>query len=90
MSKREGLEGLELLGPLNLFLGPILFVAEQIADQAEEAMLDDKAIVSQLTRLGADLDAGRIDEASFEEQEAVLLERLEEIQVLKAEMKRGS
>ena len=90
MSKREGLEGLELLGPLNLFLGPILFVAEQIADQAEEAMLDDKAIVSQLTRLGADLDAGRIDEASFEQQEAVLLERLEEIQVLKAEMKRGS
>jgi Gas vesicle protein G len=90
MSKREGLEGLELLGPLNLFLGPILFVAEQIADQAEEAMLDDKAIVSQLTRLGADLDAGRIDEASFEEQEAVLLERLEEIQILKAEMKRGS
>jgi Gas vesicle protein G len=90
MSKREGLEGLELLGPLNLFLGPILFVAEQIADQAEEAMLDDKAIVSQLTRLGADLDAGRIDEASFEEQEAVLLERLEEIQVLKAEMKKGS
>jgi Gas vesicle protein G len=90
MSKREGLEGLELLGPLNLFLGPILFVAEQIADQAEEAMLDDKAIVSQLTRLGADLDAGRIDEATFEEQEAVLLERLEEIQVLKAEMKRGS
>jgi Gas vesicle protein G len=90
MSKREGLEGLELLGPLNLFLGPILFVAEQIADQAEEAMLDDKAIVSQLTRLGADLDAGRIDEATFEEQEAVLLERLEEIQVLKAEMKKGS
>ena len=89
MSKREGLEGLELLGPLNLFLGPILFVAEQIADQAEEAMLDDKAIVSQLTRLGADLDAGRIDEATFEQQEAVLLERLEEIQVLKAEMKKG-
>ncbi len=89
MSKREGLEGLELLGPLNWFLGPVLFVAEQIADQAEEAMLDDKAIVSQLTRLGADLDAGRIDEATFEEQEAVLLERLEEIQVLKAEMKKG-
>lgn len=77
MSKREGLEGIELLGPLGAFLGPILFIAENIADQAEEALLDEKPIVHELTRLGADLDAGRIEENDFYEREAELLERLE-------------
>jgi hypothetical protein len=76
MSK-PGLEGIELLGPLGLFLGPVLFVAENIAEQAEEALLDPKPIVHRLTQLGADLDAGRIDEDDFYEQEAALLEQLE-------------
>jgi hypothetical protein len=65
------------LGPLGLFLGPGLFVAENIAEQAEEALLDPKPIVNRLTQLGADLDAGRIDEDSFYEEEARLLEQLE-------------
>ena len=77
MSKREGLEGIEALGPLGWLLGPVLFIAENIADQAEEALYDEKPVISELTRLGADLDAGRMTEEDFYEQEAVLLEKLE-------------
>lgn len=86
MSSRAGTEGLELLGPLNLLLGPIMFVAGQIADQAEESLMDEKPIISALTQLGADLDAGRLDEATFEAREAELLERLEWIEARKAEL----
>ncbi len=88
MSQREGLEGIELLGPLGLLLGPVLFIAENIADQAEEALFDEKPIISELTRLGADLDAGRIEEDAFYEQEAALLEKLEWITQQK-EARRG-
>lgn len=77
MSKRAGMEGIELLGPLGWLLGPVFFVAENIADQAEEALFDEKPIISRLTQLGADLDAGRIDEESFLEREEALLEQLE-------------
>jgi Gas vesicle protein G len=80
---------MELLGPLNWILGPIMFVAGQIADQAEEALYDEKPIVHELTRLGADLDAGRISEDEFMDQEAVLLERLEWIQAQKAAQRQG-
>lgn len=89
MPNRPGTEGLELLGPLNLLLGPIMFVANQVADQAEEALMDEKPVISELTRLGADLDAGRIGEEEFMEREAVLLERLEWIEARKAEMRAG-
>jgi hypothetical protein len=89
VSKRAGTEGMEMLGPLNWLLGPIMFVAGQIADQAEEALYDEKPIINELTRLGADLDAGRISEDEFMDQEAVLLERLEWIQAQKAAQRQG-
>jgi Gas vesicle protein G len=82
---RAGTEGMELLGPLNLFLGPILWVAEQIADQAEETLLDEKPLIHKLTSLGADLDAGRITEDEFMDLEADLLEQIEVIEARKAE-----
>ena len=86
MSQRKGTEGMELLGPLNWILGPIMFVAGQIADQADEALMDEKPIINELTRIGADLDAGRMEESEFMELEAELLERLEWIEGQKAAM----
>ena len=84
---RAGTEGMELLGPLNLILGLIrvLWVAEQIADQAEETLLDEKPLIHKLTSLGADLDAGRITEDEFMDLEADLLEQIEVIEARKVE-----
>ena len=53
-----------------------LWVARQIHKAAEAELTDPVAIRRTLRDLEAQLEAGEIDEAAFEEAELVLLERL--------------
>jgi hypothetical protein len=55
-----------------------LWVAQKIHEAADAELRDPAAIKRALAALEAELDAGRITEAAFEEAEAALLERLEE------------
>lgn len=70
-------EKLLLFGPAALFLEPIEWVFKQLTERANETMLDEKPIVSELSRLESELMGGRISEDDFELQETALLERLE-------------
>ncbi len=61
--------------------GPIagaLWVAGQVRDAAEAELTDPAAIRRRLAALEAALEAGEIDEESFEAEEAVLIARLAE------------
>jgi len=61
--------------------GPVagtLWVARKIHEAADAEVRDPAAIRRALTALEADLDAGCITEAEFEEVEAILLQRLSE------------
>ncbi|MDP2740008.1 MAG: gas vesicle protein GvpG [Pseudorhodobacter sp.] len=72
-----------LLAPL---IGPmkgLLWVAEQIKDQADAEIYDDSKILVELSELELRLDLGQIELKDFEAQEDVLLQRLQEIREAK-------
>lgn len=67
-------------------MGPmkgILWIAETIKDQADAEKYDDSKILVELSELELQLDLGQIELEDFEEQEDVLLQRLQEIREAK-------
>ncbi len=68
-----------LLAPLN----GLIFIAEKIHAQAMEELLDEEGVRQELRTLYMLLETGKISEAEFEEREAALVERLEEIEAYK-------
>jgi len=72
-----------LLAPL---IGPmkgLLWVAEQIKDQADAEIYDDSKILVELSELELRLDLGQIELENFEAQEDVLLQRLQKVREAK-------
>jgi Gas vesicle protein G len=70
-----------ITGLLTLPLAPVrgvAWVAEQVADQAEQEMYDEGKIMRELAALELAHEAGEIDDATLAEHEDLLLERLEE------------
>jgi len=70
-----------ITGLLTLPLAPVRgvgWVAEQLADQAEQEMYDEGRIMRELAALELSHDAGEIDDEQLEGQVDRLLERLEE------------
>ncbi len=67
-----------VLLPLSGPLGGALWVARQVHGAAEREVNDPVAIRRTLRALEQDLEAGAIDEDTFEEAEMILLERLRE------------
>ncbi|HQT76114.1 MAG: hypothetical protein B7Z80_05935 [Rhodospirillales bacterium 20-64-7] len=65
--------------PITGPLGALTWIARQIANAAEQQMLDPARIETALRELERRLDDGRIDEPAFEAEEALLLAELEEI-----------
>jgi intein/homing endonuclease len=68
-----------LLLPLKGFI----FIAEKIHDQAMEELLNQEGVRQELRELYMLLETGKISEAEFDEREAVLVERVEEIEAYK-------
>jgi hypothetical protein len=68
--------GLPLTGPLR----GLTWLARQIAEAASREQSDPAHIEAALLALARQLEAGEIDEAQFEAQEADLLDRLMAIQ----------
>lgn len=67
-----------LTAPITGPLRAVIWTAEQIQEAAERELYDVGAIQTQLATLGRELDAGEIDEATFAQQETLLLDRLDE------------
>jgi hypothetical protein len=70
-----------ITGLLTLPLAPVrgvAWVAEQVADQAEQEMYDEGRIMRELAAVELAHDAGEIDDEQLAEQVDGLLERLEE------------
>lgn len=80
------------MGPLGTLLalpvagpiGALQWIARQVAEAAIEQMLDPARIEAALRALERQLDAGAIDEAAFEAEEARLLEELAEMRAIRA------
>ena len=80
------------MGPLGTLLalpvagpiGALQWIARQVAEAAIEQMLDPARIEAALRALERQLDAGAIDEAVFEAEEARLLEELAEMRAIRA------
>ena len=66
------------MGVLTLPLRGLLWVFEEVAEQAERELYDASAIRAQLAQLYQELQAGRIADAEFELLEAGLALRLEQ------------
>ena len=68
-----------LLAPLN----GVIFIAAQIHTQAMEELLDEDGVRQALREIYMLLETGKMSEAEFEAREAVLVERLEELEAYK-------
>ena len=68
-----------LLAPLK----GVIFIAEKIHAQAMEELLDEDGVRQELRDIYMLLETGKMSEAEFEEREAVLVERLEELEAYK-------
>ncbi len=79
MGPLTGLLTLPASGPLAM----LTWVARQIANLADQEMLNPERIELALVALERRLDAGEIDEATFEAEEATLLRELERIHLLR-------
>jgi hypothetical protein len=69
-----------ITGLLTLPLAPVrgvVWIAEQVALEAERGLDEETNVRRELTALEARLEAGDIDEAAFEAAEDALLDRLE-------------
>ena len=70
-----------ITGLLTLPLAPVrgvAWVAEQVADQAEQELYDEGRIMRELAAVELAHDTGEIDDEQLTEQVDRLLERLEE------------
>jgi hypothetical protein len=70
-----------ITGLLTLPLAPVrgvAWVAEQVADQAEQELYDEGKIMRELAAVELAHDAGEIDDDTLAERVDLLLERLEE------------
>jgi hypothetical protein len=70
-----------ITGLLTLPLAPVrgvAWVAEQVADQAEQELYDEGRIMRELAAVEMAHEAGEIDAETLERQVDALLERLEE------------
>lgn len=68
-----------LLAPLK----GVIFIAEKIRAQALAELLDEAGVRQELRELYMLLETGKISEAEFDEREAVLVQRLEELEAYK-------
>jgi hypothetical protein len=73
---------LPVAGPI----GALTWLARQVAENALEQWLDPTRIEIALLALERRLEAGEIDEAAFEVEEAALLEELAEMRAARAAM----
>lgn len=71
-----GVLGRLLFAPLRAPVTAPLWIAAKLAEAAEDELSDPATIKRALSELEAALDAGTIDEAAYELEEAVLLRRL--------------
>ncbi len=71
--------------PVSGPIGAVTWIARQVAAAARRELLDPARIEAALLALEHRLEAGTIDEAGFEAEEAALLEELAEIRALRAE-----
>lgn len=67
-----------LLAPVAGPMEGTLWIARKIHEAADRELHDPAAIRRALRDLEVELESGRLDEAAFEEAEAVLLARLRE------------
>ena len=70
--------------PVSGPLSALTWIAHQIAQAAEQMMLDPARIETALRHLERQLDDGRIDEATYDAEEAKLLAELEDITARRA------
>ncbi|WP_030691492.1 gas vesicle protein GvpG [Streptomyces globisporus] len=72
-----------LLGKLvTLPLAPVrtaVWAAQRVAEKAEAEYYDPAPVMARLAALDRQLTAGEIDEETFEREEDLLIDRLEEI-----------
>ncbi|MGQ9926501.1 MAG: gas vesicle protein GvpG [Chloroflexaceae bacterium] len=71
-----GLPGSLLTVPFTGPLRGLLWLAEQLRDQAERELFNPDRIRQQLTELELQLDLGQISEEEYEAAETALLEQL--------------
>jgi hypothetical protein len=71
------------MGLLDLLIGPawtplrgVIWLGEQIAEQADHELYGEEALQQRLTQLAVALDLEEITEEEFEEQEEAILARL--------------
>ncbi len=65
-----------LTAPVSLPLAGFRFILSQIADLAEQELYDEARIKEELLLLQLRLEEGEIDEETYKEQEAEVLQRL--------------
>jgi len=73
------------MGLFSMPLRGLLRVFEEIAERAEQELYNEDAVKAELMELYKRLEAGSISEEDFNQQEAALVERLEEIEEHKRE-----
>ena len=61
------------------------WVAKKVTEEAEREVLDEDRVRGQLLELQTDYDLGEITEEEYDEQESILMERLNAIREAKAE-----
>jgi hypothetical protein len=79
MGPLSGLVLLPVTGPI----GALRWIAQQVAGAATQQWLDPARIEAALLALERRLEAGEIDEAAFEAEEAKLLEELAELRAIR-------
>jgi hypothetical protein len=65
-----------LTAPVTMPLKGLVWVAEKVAENAEDQIYDENRIRGQLMELELQLDLGEIDEEGYMEAEEALLDRL--------------
>jgi hypothetical protein len=68
------------MGLLSAPIRGLLWVFQEVADRAEEELYGDEPVKAELTELYLGLEAGTVSEEQFEQREAELVQRLEEIE----------
>ena len=68
------------MGILSTPFRGLIKVFEEIAGRAEEELYNEDAVKAELMALYRKLEAGALSEEDFEQQEAQLVQRLEEIE----------
>ena len=82
------------MGLLDLLTLPVIgapklvqWLSRKLAEEAERELLDDGRLQAELLELQTRYDLGEVSEEEYEEQEAILLERLSAIREAKSELR---